>query len=134
MVACSHYLPAGVASAWHPDGAVRDPFGIVENQVAAICRLTALVHFWHSGLCRCPRRQQEVGATDQIWIDVLTLQSLRICLQRFVVKDTFRDCIGQTSDARPVGKACDSTVRLGWSPNVGKQKQQRARDDMKIKE
>src|SRR3546814_2186674 len=27
MVACSHYLPAGVASAWHPDGAVRDPFG-----------------------------------------------------------------------------------------------------------
>src|SRR3546814_16438293 len=96
MVACSHYLPAGVASAWHPDGAVRDPFGIVENQVAAICRLTALVHFWHSGLCRCPRRQQEVGATDQIWLEVLNLQSLRIFLQRFVVKDQFRECIVQT--------------------------------------
>src|SRR3546814_20568407 len=37
MVACSHYLPAGVASAWHPDGAVRDPFGgLCENDGVAV--------------------------------------------------------------------------------------------------
>src|SRR3546814_18802427 len=37
MVACSHYLPAGLASAWHPDGAVRDPFGdICEHDGVAV--------------------------------------------------------------------------------------------------